>query len=97
MWVSCVLIREQKKTMRKGTFFELDSAQRCHHLGRKNAIFVGEGYVFICLLNTPIRGVWSSLSCEKNAVFSYVYCISAIYKGCRTVCVLIDKLERITF
>ena len=32
--------------MRKGTFFELGSAQRCQHLGRKNAIFVGKGYVF---------------------------------------------------
>ena len=30
--VSCVLMREQKP-MRKGTLFELGSAQRCHHLG----------------------------------------------------------------
>ena len=30
--VSCVLMREQKK-MRTVTFFELGSAQRCHHLG----------------------------------------------------------------
>ena len=30
--VSCVPMREQK-TMRKGTFFELGSAQRCRHLG----------------------------------------------------------------
>ena len=29
--VSCVLMREQKK-MRTVTFFELGSAQRCHHL-----------------------------------------------------------------
>ena len=43
--MSSVPMREQK-TMRKGTFFEQGSAQRCHHLGRKNAIFVGKGYVF---------------------------------------------------
>ena len=30
--VSCVPMREQKTT-RKGIFFELGSAQRCHHLG----------------------------------------------------------------
>ena len=28
--VSCVPMRELKKTARKGTLFELDSAQRCH-------------------------------------------------------------------
>ena len=30
--VSCVPMRDQKK-IRKGTFFELGSAERCHHLG----------------------------------------------------------------
>ena len=34
--VSCVMMREKKihnkKTMIKVTFFELNSAQRCHHL-----------------------------------------------------------------
>ena len=76
-------MREQK-TMRKGTFFELGSAQRCHHEGMKNAIFVGKGYVFFtsllergdkgCLVVTELR--------KKPQYFSYVYCISAIYKGC---------------
>ena len=31
--VSYVPMREQKKKMSKGTFFEVGSAQRCHHLG----------------------------------------------------------------
>ena len=46
--VRYVPMREQK-TMRKGTFFELGSAQRCYHFiikGRKNAIFVGKRCVF---------------------------------------------------
>ena len=30
---SCVPMREQNKNDEKGTFFELGSAQRCHHLG----------------------------------------------------------------
>ena len=32
-------------------FFELGSAQRCHHLGSGNAIFVGKGYAFYKLYN----------------------------------------------
>ena len=60
--------------MRKGTFFELGSAQCCHHLGYEKCYFVGKGYicVFTSLLNaaiTWIRGVWSSLSCKRTAVF----------------------------
>ena len=42
----------RKKTTRKGTFFELGSAQRCYHFiikGRKNAIFVGKRCVFFFL------------------------------------------------
>ena len=35
-----------KKTIRKGTFYELGSAQRCHHLGLEKCFFVGKGYVF---------------------------------------------------
>ena len=31
--------------MRKGAFFKLDSAQRCHRLGKGNAIFAGKGFV----------------------------------------------------
>ena len=33
LWVSCVPMREQKKNDENGYFFELDSAQGCHHLG----------------------------------------------------------------
>ena len=36
----CLLV-EQKT--RKGTFFKLGSAQRCHHLGSENGILVGKG------------------------------------------------------
>ena len=36
-------MREQKKTMGKGIFIKLESAQCCHHLGYENAFFWGEG------------------------------------------------------
>ena len=44
----CLLVvnRCVNKNDEKGTFFKLDSVQRCHHLGWENAIFVEKGYAF---------------------------------------------------
>ena len=49
---------------------------------------------FTCLLNTAIRGIWSSLSCEKNALFFPMYTVSVQYKKVAKVCVLIDNIGK---
>ena len=35
--------KKKKKNAKKGYFFKLGSVQRCHHLGKENAIFVRKG------------------------------------------------------
>ena len=70
-----------KKNDEKGYFFfELGSAQRCHHLGYEKCYFVGKGYVFFtsllkrcdkgCLVVTELR--------KKSSIFP-MYTVSVQY------------------
>ena len=45
---SCV--NKKKKNMRKGTFFELGSVQRCHHLGSEKCYFCRKRACFLQIL-----------------------------------------------
>lgn len=40
----------ENKKVRKGTFFKLGHAQRCHHLGKENDILKEKGILFIFFL-----------------------------------------------
>ena len=51
-------------------------------------------FLHVCL-NTAIRGIWSSLSCEKNAIFFLcTYTVSVQYTKVAEVCVLIDNIGK---
>ena len=81
--------------MRKGTFFELDSVQRCHHLGSENAIFVGEGYCFFtCLLKYCDKGCSFVTELREKCSIFPMYTASVQYTKVAKVCVLIDNIGK---
>ena len=84
--VSCVPMREQKKTMRKVTFVRAGQCAALSSFRVGKMLFLYEKGMFLtswlkrcdkgCLVITELR---------KMQYFSYVYCISAIYKSCRSI------------
>ena len=88
-----------KQTMRKGTFFELDSAQRCHHLVSETCYFCRRRVCvsFTCLLKhcDKVCLVVTELR-EKCSIFP-MYIDSVQYTKNAEVCVLIDNIGKGSF
>ena len=81
-------MREQKND-EKGYFFRAGqcAALSSFRVGKK-ATSVGNEYVnFTSLLKRCNKGclVVTGLRKKTAVIFSYVYCISVIYKGCRSI------------